>query len=79
MMRRRMCAASYLLLELLSLSPRQITKRDVATLISRADISLARSKVEKLIGDDKFSGLLERMEFYCSLLQEKSAELGQPM
>ncbi|KAF8488788.1 regulator of Vps4 activity in the MVB pathway-domain-containing protein [Gautieria morchelliformis] len=56
-----------------------ITKRDVATLISQAEIPLARSKVEKLVRDDKLNGLIERLEFYCSQLLEKAAELGGPI
>ena len=57
----------------------QITKRDVATLIGQGEISVARSKVEKLVRDDKLSGLIERLQYYCSQLLEKVAELGQPM
>ncbi|KIJ34698.1 hypothetical protein M422DRAFT_35025 [Sphaerobolus stellatus SS14] len=54
-----------------------ITKRDIASLISRNDIPLARKKVEKLIQEDRLSAMLEKLERNCNLLLERLTELGQ--
>ncbi|KAF8580909.1 hypothetical protein K439DRAFT_1636664 [Ramaria rubella] len=54
-----------------------ITKHDVAALIRQAEISAARRKTEKLIQDDRFSVLIERLEFYCNLLLERFPEVCQ--
>lgn len=57
----------------------QITRHDIATLINQGEINVARTKVEKLVRDDKLSSLLERLQFYCNQLLERVAELGHPM
>ncbi|KDR81502.1 hypothetical protein GALMADRAFT_221365 [Galerina marginata CBS 339.88] len=56
-------------------SQAKITRTDVATLIQRDNIPLAREKAEKLILDEAFGDLLEEAEMQIGVLQEHFHEL----
>lgn len=56
-------------------SQASITRIDIATLIQRSNVSLAREKAEKLIADEAYSDLLEELEMQIGVLLEYFHEL----
>ncbi|KAF8969987.1 regulator of Vps4 activity in the MVB pathway-domain-containing protein [Flammula alnicola] len=56
-------------------SQANITRTDIATLIQRGNVPLAREKAEKLIMDEAYGDLLEELEMQLGILQEHFQEL----
>lgn len=56
-------------------SQASITRTDIATLIQRGNVSLAREKAEKLITDEAYNDLLEELEMQIGVLLEYFHEL----
>ncbi|KAF5358173.1 hypothetical protein D9756_001855 [Leucocoprinus leucothites] len=54
-----------------------ITRKDIATLLDQGDVTLARSKAQKLIQDDTLADLLEVLEQQVGILLDRFAELEQ--
>ncbi|KAF9483904.1 hypothetical protein BDN70DRAFT_873304 [Pholiota conissans] len=52
-----------------------ITYTDIATLIQRGNVSLAREKAEKLVMDEAYGDLLEELELQIGVVQEHIHEL----
>ncbi|KAF4614546.1 hypothetical protein D9613_002985 [Agrocybe pediades] len=51
-----------------------ITRTDIATLLQRGDVALAREKAEKLILDEAFGDLVEELEMQLGVLLERFNE-----
>ncbi|KAF8163193.1 DUF292 domain-containing protein, partial [Crassisporium funariophilum] len=56
-------------------SQANITRTDIATLVQRGNVPLARDKAEKLIQDEAFGDLLEELEMQIGVLLEHFQEL----
>ncbi|KAH9484248.1 TBC domain-containing protein [Psilocybe cubensis] len=56
-------------------SQANITRTDIATLLQRDNVPLAREKAEKLIMDEAYGDLLEEIEMQIGVLLEKYNEL----
>lgn len=56
-------------------SQANITYTDIATLIQRGNVSLAREKAEKLVMDEAYGDLLEELELQIGVVQEHFHEL----
>ncbi|EJD05841.1 uncharacterized protein FOMMEDRAFT_139174 [Fomitiporia mediterranea MF3/22] len=52
-----------------------ITSRDIATLLGRRNVSLARAKAQNLMKEDAVSNAMEVLEMYCGVVLERFAEL----
>ena len=52
-----------------------ITSRDIATLLSQRNVSLARAKAQNLMREDAVSDVMEVLEMYCSVIQERFSDL----
>jgi len=55
-------------------SQASITRTDIATLIQRGNVSLAREKAEKLILDEAFGDLVEELEMQIGVILERFHE-----
>ncbi|KAI0093536.1 regulator of Vps4 activity in the MVB pathway-domain-containing protein [Irpex rosettiformis] len=55
----------------------QITRRDVAYLLQQRNVAIARAKAQKLIRDDVYGDLLQRLEMLVGVLLEHTAELNR--
>lgn len=53
----------------------QITRRDIAILLSQGSISLARAKAQKCIHDDIYSDLLQTLEMHVAVILEHIGDL----
>ena len=51
-----------------------ITSRDIATLLSQRNVSLARAKAQNLMREDAVSDVMEVLEMYCSVIQERFSD-----
>jgi hypothetical protein len=56
-------------------SQANITYTDIATLVQRGNVSLAREKAEKLVMDEAYGDLLEELELQIGVVQEHFHEL----
>ncbi|KAI0082752.1 hypothetical protein K474DRAFT_1654909 [Panus rudis PR-1116 ss-1] len=55
----------------------QITRRDIATLLSQGNVALARAKAQKLVREDIYGDVMQMLEMYLGVLSEKIGELEQ--
>lgn len=46
-------------------------RREIATLVERGKIEIARIKVENIMNDDLYIQLLEVLELYCEILEAR--------
>lgn len=46
-------------------------RREIATLVERGKIEIARIKVENIMNDDLYVQLLEVLELYCEILEAR--------
>lgn len=56
-------------------SQANITYTDIATLVQRGNVSLAREKAEKLVMDEAYGDLLEELELQIGVVLEHFHEL----
>ena len=52
-----------------------IISRDIATLLGQRNVSLARAKALNLLKEDAAADVMEVLEMYCSVVQERFSEL----
>jgi hypothetical protein len=55
----------------------QTTRRDIADLLQRGNVGLARAKAQNLIHEDSVADLLEALEMHVGLIVEHFAEIEQ--
>jgi len=53
----------------------QIIRKDIATLLGKGNVTLARCKAHKLVQDDTFADLLEVLEQQVGTLLDRFTEL----
>ena len=53
----------------------QVTKRDIATLLSQGNATLARAKAKKLVREDIYGDLLQNLEMHVGVISEHLVEL----
>ncbi|CAL1704944.1 unnamed protein product [Somion occarium] len=53
----------------------QITRRDIATLLSQGNDALARAKAQKLVREDIYGDLLQTLEMHVGIILERIGEL----
>lgn len=53
----------------------QITRRDIATLLSQSNVALARAKAQKLLREEAMSDVLETLEMHVGVILEHLGEL----
>nr|GAT47209.1 DUF292-domain-containing protein [Mycena chlorophos] len=54
-----------------------VVRRDIATLLSRRDVGLARAKAQNLISEDLVADVLENLEMQLGILLEHFSEIEQ--
>ncbi len=54
-----------------------ITRKDIATLLQQGNVTLARSKAQKLIQEDSLTDLLEILEQQIGTVLDRFSELEQ--
>lgn len=53
----------------------QITRRDIATLLSQSNVALARAKAQKLAREEAMGNVLETLEMHVGVVLEHLGEL----